>query len=375
MTGYLSDADVSDRIFKHIDEKTTDLGDKVWREPTESYQSKERFDAEIKLLRQVPVPFCPSAALPEKGSYISRTAALTPLIAVRGDDLKVRVFRNSCRHRGMAVADGSGCTRSFVCPYHAWTYGLDGKLKHVPGDQGFPDLDHETHGLVEVKSEERAGLVFVTQDEEISSDALDHMPDIISPDHVVFDTTEIVDEANWKLIAETSMEGYHIKALHTKSFFPYGFDNLNIVETHGPNSRIVFPFRRIEKLRDIPREERRLRGMVTDVFQFFPNTHVSMLSNHSIFIILEPLTPTKTKWVIYRLSNKPVVDGEEFDVEEAKRDAGFVNDTGLVEDRNAACSIQAGLETRANDHFTFGRYEKAIVNFHETLNALLPKVA
>ena len=370
MTRLLSDADVIDRIFAHIDGKTTDHGSGIWQEPTEHYRSPERFAAETDLLRRLPVPFCPSAALPENGSYIARNAAGTPLLVVRGDDGVVRAFRNACRHRGMAVASDSGCTRAFVCPYHAWTYGLDGNLKHVPDAAGFPGVDQEQNGLVAVTAEERGGLVFVTQDDPVSEGALAALPEFFTPEQQLFDTSEWTDEANWKLIAETSMEGYHIKALHNTSFYPYGFDNLNVVETYGPNSRIVFPFRRIEKLRDIPREKRRLSGMVTDVYQIFPNCHVTVLSNHSMLIILDPVSPTQTRWVVYRMSNQ-TSDGQTVDLTEAMRDASFVKDTGLIEDRHAAATIQEGLNTNANSHFTFGKSEQAIAHFHAGLQALV----
>jgi len=373
MTIILNDAEVIDQIFNHIDGKTTDLADKTWQEPIENYKSEERFKAEIALLKRLPVPYCPSASLPENGTYVARTAAGTPLIAVRGDDGIVRAFYNSCRHRGMAVAEGSGSARTFVCPYHSWAYGLDGQLKHVPGADGFPDLDYEKHGLVQVHAEERSGLIFVTQEDPISEGALEALPDFFNPDQVAFDKIEFNDNANWKLLAETSMEGYHIKALHNKTFYPYGLDNINIVETFGPNSRIVFPFRRIEKLRDIPRDERRLSGMVTDVFQLFPNTHISVLSDHSLLIILEPVSPTETRWEIFRLNNR-MKGGKEIDLEKAKRDASFVTDTGLGEDRHAARSIQAGMAGKANEFFTFGKFEKAAIHFHEVMDEMLTKL-
>ena len=107
--------------------------------------------------------------------------------------------------------------------------------------------------------------------------ALAELPEIIAPEQVLFDYSTYVDDANWKLLKEFSMEGYHIKSLHNKSFYPYGYDNLNVVETFGPNSRITFPFRRIEKLRDLPRSEWRIAGKVTYVVQIFPNTRVSGL--------------------------------------------------------------------------------------------------
>lgn len=375
MTQLLSDAEVIERIFHHVDNKSTDTGTDVWREPVENYTSQAHFDAEIRLLRRLPVPFCPSAALPEAGSYVARTAALTPLLAVRGEDGVVRAFRNACRHRGMQVAEGSGCVRAFNCPYHAWSYGLDGALKFIPGAAGFPDLDQATHGLVPVTAEERNGVVFITQEEAISTAGMDAMPQILHPEQQVFDIAELTDASNWKLLCETSMEGYHIKALHNTTFYPYGYDNLNIVETYGPNSRIVFPFRRVEKLRKIAAEERRIDGMVTYVYQLFPNTHITVLSNHSLFIVMEPVSPGESKWIIYRLSNhNGRGESPEERLAEAKRDAEFVKDTGIIEDRHAACAIQAGLDSGANTHLTFGQYEKGIVHFHQNMHALLPQV-
>src|ERR1700687_1237679 len=125
------DQSVVKRSLDHIAKRTTDLGDQVWREPVENYLSRERFAAEMELLRRYPIPFCPSAALPENGSYIARDAAGAPLIAVRASDGVVRAFRNACRHRGMQLADGSGCQKSSVCRYHGWTYALGGRVRHV----------------------------------------------------------------------------------------------------------------------------------------------------------------------------------------------------------------------------------------------------
>ena len=376
MSQWRSAAEVIERVFRHSDNKGTETGGRVWREPGENYLARERFEAEIELLRRLPVPFCPSAALPEAGSYVARTAALTPLLVVRGDDGTVRAFRNACRHRGMPVAEGSGCARAFNCPYHAWSYGLDGQLKFIPGADGFPDFDKADNGLVPVKAEEKHGIVFVTQGETISTAAMDEMPPIIDPEQMVFDTIEFSDDANWKLLCETSMEGYHIKALHNRSFFPYGFDNLNIVETYGPNSRIIFPFRRIEKLRQVPPAERRIDGMVTSVYQLFPNAHISVLSSHSLFIVMEPISPSQSKWIFYRLSNRGGKgESAEEKLKEAKGEAQVVKETGRDEDRHAAREIQAGLKTRANSEFTFGHYENAIVHFHSNLQAMLAKLA
>ena len=115
----MSDQAVAERVLKHIQRGTTDSGAEVWREPVENYRSQARFEREIaQALRRFPTPFCPSAALPEAGSYLAREAGGTPIVAVRGRDGVVRAFRNVCRHRGMRVATGSGCANAFMCGYH-----------------------------------------------------------------------------------------------------------------------------------------------------------------------------------------------------------------------------------------------------------------
>jgi nitrite reductase/ring-hydroxylating ferredoxin subunit len=373
MAMLLSDADVIERVFDHIDQKTTDLGDDGWQEPVANYTSAERLATELELLRRLPIPYCPSAALPEAGSYVARTAAGTPLLVVRGDDGAVRAFRNACRHRGMRLADGEGCKRVFTCTYHGWTYRLDGRLQYIPHEHGFPGFDKSTHGLVPVSAIERHGLVWVTQDEPVGDGALADMVDLFGPGQRIFDSKERADDINWKLNAEATIEGYHIRTTHPETFFPYGFDNLNVVENFGPNSRITYPFRRIEKLRNLPAERRCIDGLVTYVYQLFPNVTVAVLSNHTTLSIAEPETPTRTRFVTYRLTNRGD-DGSAAAGERAKRDAAFVADSGGKEDRDVIRAIQAGIPSGANAHFTFGRFEKAIVHFHRHLDEALARL-
>ena len=127
----MDDQAVAQRVLEHIANGTTDVGAQVWREPVENYRHPARLQAELRLLRRAPAPFCPSAALPEPGSFAAREAAGVPLVVVRATDGEVRAFRNACRHRGLQVATGSGCARAFTCRYHGWTYNLEGKLRHI----------------------------------------------------------------------------------------------------------------------------------------------------------------------------------------------------------------------------------------------------
>jgi len=371
MKSGMNDQAVAQRVLDHIANGTTDVGDVVWREPVANYLSAERLQAEVAcVLRRTPTPFCPSAALPEIGSYVAREVAGIPLVVVRGNDGQVRAFRNACRHRGMQVASGTGCARAFVCRYHGWTYNLEGRLRHIPHEAGFPGFDKEAHPLVPVAATERFGLVFVTQDEPaLGDDSLGGLERLIAPDQRLFATGERDFEVNWKIFLESFIEGYHIKSTHPESFLPYGFDNLNVIDLFGRNSRVTYPFQRIRKLAKVAPAERRVEGLLTYVYHLFPNVLVTVLSCHTNVVILEPLGVDRTRQFTYTLTNGGGDDPEALD--EARRDAEFVGNTGALEDRAVVHAIQRGLASGANEAFTFGRYESAIAHFHQTLTAAL----
>ena len=372
-----NDAELLDHILNHIDNGTTDLGNEEWLEPVENYASQARFDAEQRLMRRLPIPFCPVAALPEPGSYIARQSAGVPIVVVRDEQGTIRAFRNACRHRGMQLAEGTGCTKIFRCNYHGWAYRLDGRLEYVPHEHGFPDLDKRRNGLVPVHSIDiQSGLVFVTQDEPVGLGALESLPELLTEDQVIFESQEKVEEANWKLTAEGTLEGYHIKPTHPESFFPYGYDNLNVVEMQGPNSRVCYPFRRIEKLRDAPRENLSLDRMVTLVNRIFPFTSVTRLAQHYGVSFAEPESPTRTRYFNYRLT-LPTVDGLEPSEEalaRAKKDVAFLSDTGDKEDAKVVSDIQAAIGSGANTHYRFGRFESAIGHLHRNLARYLARL-
>jgi phenylpropionate dioxygenase-like ring-hydroxylating dioxygenase large terminal subunit len=365
----LTDHEITERVLAHIANRTTDVSEGLWREPVENYRSQERFEAEMqRVLRGTYAAFCPSEALSEAGSFVSRDAAGRPVVAVRGQDGVVRAFQNVCRHRGMRVAPERGCAKAFVCPYHGWTYELSGRLRHVPHAEGFPGLDRDRHGLAPLDAIERHGFVFVSQAKDTSETHLAELPEMIGEGQKLYATSARETEANWKIVLEGFLEGYHIRATHPETFFPYGFDNLNVIEHFGPHSRVTFPFRRIEKLAALPPSERRVMGFVTFVYHIFPNALVTVLSNHTNLLVLEPLSVDRTNVVSYSLTNRSG-DGAEV-LEAAARDAQFTA-IGANEDRAIVSAIQRGVASDANESFVFGRFESAIAHFHRTLDRML----
>jgi len=363
-TELMSDEEGMARIFDHLDNGTTDRGEANWKEPTDNYQSAERLEAELDLLRRRWIVFCPSSAMLKSGDYIARDSAGIPIVVVRGNDDQVRAFRNACRHRGVQVANGEGCTSVFVCPYHGWSYGTDGSLRSIPHSAGFPGLEKENRGLVPVDCLEKAGLVFVRQ--TAGADAHTSAPDIpdLIPDGFRVVKSEAMDiEANWKLHLESALEGYHIRSTHQTTFFPVQYDNLTVVEAFGENSRIAFPYQAIEGLRDRPHTDWSANGRITFVYHLFPNVIISTFPDCMQVVVIEPLGLERTRQHMFLLTGcaeggealEAVFKGQEFAAK------------GAIEDRDVVMSAQRGLKSGANQYLEFGLFESAIGRFHETL--------
>ena len=215
------------------------------------------------MLRSYPSVYLPSAALPNPGDHVERVSFGVPLFAVRGRDGRARVFRNACRHRGMALVEGPGCAQALVCRYHGWTYRLDGTLSHVPHADAFPDLDMPARGLVEVDSREVDGLIVIgpLQSHRARKRRMPQWPPWPTAAHGATSccprprlvaVRPALRAMNWKVLVEQFLEGYHIRTTHKDTFYPIQYDDLNVVEAFGPNTRITFPYKNIERLRDRP---------------------------------------------------------------------------------------------------------------------------
>jgi phenylpropionate dioxygenase-like ring-hydroxylating dioxygenase large terminal subunit len=113
------------------------------------YFDQEFFEAEKKaFLRAAPQVVCHQSEIREPGEWRSIDYLGESVIVIRGDDAEVRAFSNVCRHRGSRIVDGTGgCAKVLTCPYHAWSYGRDGRLVGVPHRNEYPGLRTEDHGL------------------------------------------------------------------------------------------------------------------------------------------------------------------------------------------------------------------------------------
>jgi choline monooxygenase len=381
------DVQIVRRVLAHIDAGTTDEGD-AWREPVENYLDPKRFADELRLLRSLPSVFIPSATIPNPGDHVERVCFGTPLCAVRGNDGRARVFRNACRHRGMALVEGAGCSHALVCRYHGWTYRLDGSLAHVPHANAFPDLNMSTRGLVEVTSIEADGLIVIgalEQDAAQSSlracaqDTMTALTDgspwrsKLLPAERLVGSESVIRTINWKVLVEQFLEGYHIRSTHRDTFYPLQYDDLNVVEIFGPNSRITFPYRNIERLRNRPESLWTTERRVTFVYQLFPNVMLATFPDQVIMVVVDPIDVGASRVTTYILATPEAADTTLIAVRQHSDTmaAGTLLKRGALEDNEMSAGVQRGLHAGANAFVEFGRHESAIGHFHSLLNQRL----
>jgi Rieske 2Fe-2S family protein len=160
--------------------------------------------------------------LPESGSYIRRNVLDTSLFIVRGADDQLRAFHNVCRHRGATIVqDDAGRAGGFSCPYHAWTYSLDGKLRRPQHTDQLRDFDCDDFGLNPIRLATMAGFVLVNLDPlaEPFSAFAGRLPDMLArfrlPELRRVKRTTYDVAANWKVIVENALECYHCPGVHT----------------------------------------------------------------------------------------------------------------------------------------------------------------
>ncbi|HLE99335.1 MAG TPA: aromatic ring-hydroxylating dioxygenase subunit alpha [Gaiellaceae bacterium] len=160
--------------------------------------------------------------VPEPGSFAANRVADVPVVLVRDEEGTLRAFLNVCRHRGSIVCDGSGRRRTLQCPYHAWTYGLDGRLLAAPRLASEGDDDREELGLVPLRLASWGPLLFVNPDPEAAplEEVLDGTPKRIAEAGIDVDALRFLRrweyevDANWKIVAENFLECYHCPTAH-----------------------------------------------------------------------------------------------------------------------------------------------------------------
>lgn len=344
----------------------------------------------------------PSCEIPKTGDYVVYEVGVYSIVIVRGADTEIRAFHNACRHRGSVLCKSKkGRNPKLVCPYHQWTYGLDGKLLWAR-DMG-PDFDPSKHGLKPVHCRNNSGMVYICvadqapDFEEFAAETARYLaPHDLENSKVAFETTTI-ENGNWKLVWENNRECYHCAGNHPSLCRTFPEDPRAIGNTGdgGLASELDKHVARCEAVGapsayHIARdgEWRFVRTPLLDgaesytmdtkvavtkpnssipfrdagaLLKFrYPGTWNHFLSDHSILFRVTPVSPTRTELCTKWLVHKDAVEGVDYDLTRLTEVWAHTND----EDREVVENNQKGILTPAYEPGPYSEiHEGGVIQF------------
>ncbi|MBC5764277.1 aromatic ring-hydroxylating oxygenase subunit alpha [Ramlibacter albus] len=358
-------------------------GDEVRHIPVERYYDSGIRDAEVEqLFRKLPLIAAHSSEL-APGQALAHDAYGVPMLLTRDADGRARAFLNVCRHRGMRLVQHAQAQDkpAISCPYHGWTYRLDGTLRHMLHAEAFGPCAQGERDLVALPCAERHGLVWVVPSPGAAIDLDDFLGGLNDelPFHEIeslqlFRTIDAEYAANWKLIVDAFLEPYHIRVLHRDTIAPFFTDGITAAERHGPHISSLVARRtaqeRVDAKGPMPSTTDEVRRLATPSHVIFPNTITIFHPDYLSLITLYPTGPETLRWTHRMLVPK---DKSTPDWTPHWEKTFSLIEQGVFqkEDIHCAVNIQKGLRTGANAHLTVGRMEQAVAWFHDAVASRL----
>ncbi|SEK06068.1 MULTISPECIES: aromatic ring-hydroxylating dioxygenase subunit alpha [unclassified Variovorax] len=350
--------------------------------PVSRYLDPERHEQEVAcIFRRHPLALCPSASLANAGDSFAIDVAGLPLLFVRGPDGKLSGFVNACRHRGARLKPpGASSQRALVCPYHSWTYALDGTLRGRPAEEDFPHAPASACSLARVPVAEALGFVWaipraVAEGESTTidigawlgrfgTDLRSWGYDSWQPFHEhAFDNA-----ANWKIPFEANLETYHFQYAHRNSIAALFYDNLLMADHDRQHHRLFLPKRSIESLRGTPSQEWRVGPHSNIIYFFFPATFILHEGDHANAFTVLPESPGRSRVIASTLIPE-LPKTEKSQNHWRKNVASFWG--ALDEDFALGVSAQSTLASGAQPSLYFGATEWCSARFHADVEAAL----
>ena len=343
--------------------------------PVSYFLSEDVFATEKRrVFGRVPLPVAPSARLPEPGTSFASDHYGLPLLFTRDRQGEVRAFLNACKHKGAKLIENEALHREprLVCPYHSWTYMLDGRLAGIARPECFSGIDKADYALTPIPVREFGGLVWAVLDRAAEPDFADlvaefgadldalGLPQAHLYGHQSFDV-----KANWKLVLEPFQENYHVRRLHSQSIGELFEDTTSIIDKFGPHQRKLKPRGgfRVEQL-DEPGAN--IHKAVNHVYQIFPNGVLITSPYYISFMVVIPVAVDRSIVDYFMLvPEAPATPKAE---EVMARSYALVLKVFGTEDFRAAEISNAGLRSGALDHVVYGGMENTIPRYYEQLD-------
>ena len=369
---------ITRRIVDFVERGTTELGEEVFLNPVATYTCAEQAARERQgFFRDRPLFFGLSCELPNPGDWRTDDLSGVPILVVRNGDGELRAFLNVCRHRGAKVASGAGSGRRlFVCPYHAWSYDLDGRLTRLGPEAAFSGLTCAERSLMPLPVAEKHGLIFVKASPggEFDVDALlgGLGPEFASygfRGYSHFTTQTLTKDMNWKLVIDTFLETWHVATLHKATIASIFQPNVNAFDAFGRNGRLTLPRRSLLENAKETEDRWDLLTHSAIIYQLFPNALLVWQGDHLETWRAFPAGGATDRCVAEAALFAPEPAVTDKAKRHWERNMDLLMRTVEEEDFPVCLDIQGGLASGAQTHTTFGRNEPALAHYHRGIQA------
>lgn len=345
------------------------------QKPVSMFTGQEQFENEMNsVFQRQPIALTVSALL-KPGHVMAHDGYGVPLLISRDKQGVAHVFLNACQHKGAKLIEGCDVhKRNLVtCPYHAWSYTLSGDLAAVAREETFANFDKDTRRLTEMPCREFAGMIWTILDRESDPDWSNLHPQVdedfkamrIDKAHV-YGRRQFPLNANWKVVLEPFLEGYHVQRLHARSIGSMFADTPNITETFGPNIRQISGKVNFTPEVLVEEADENIHKTVTHAYEVFPNVVVVTSPYYISLMIIMPRAAGKSVVDYFMLT--PVAPDNE------KAEALYSKSYELIqavfgkEDFWAAEMSQEGLESGALKTVVYSGLEETIMTFYDILD-------
>jgi len=349
-----------------------------------TYLSNEFFELEATLFKSHWMLAGHVSELQQPGDFITFNAVGERAIVIVDEEQTIRSFHNVCRHRGATLLNDVGqCKHRINCPFHGWSYGLDGSLKGVPLPDTFKDLNKTNYGLKPVRLEQWQGFIFVNFNDTADSVAEQFKgiekeiePYQIAKMKPISERYDRIKPYNWKVIHDIDNEGYHVPVGHPslqqlygqsyKDNFINGIPVSEAVINDKPAS--LWSVRHYQKLlpqfEHLPEHRQKSWWYVG----IFPNAVIALYPDCIEYYMTIPVSVNKTRYV-----------GRSFGLPDTRAEVaacrylnGRINGITEEEDESFVQDLQEGMRSSVFPEPTLSSTEQGVKQFHQKIQTLFP---
>lgn len=351
------------------------------------YQDDALFDLECdQLFRKNWMLVAHISDIPDNRDFLTFEVAGESAIVIRGHDHKLRAFHNVCRHRGSRLlnADSGQCAPTLSCPFHGWTYQLDGELVGVPAQSTFPNLDKTTKNLVPVDLEIWMGFIFIrfapggASLAETMKPVEDWLRPYRLPEMLPLSNSHCPDvfPCNWKVVHDIDNEGYHVPVGHPQLQELYGkhysdhvigghsVSTARLNDRPGKNWSVRNYQQLLPQFDHLPEENQRLWFYIS----IFPNMVLGLYPDSIEYYMTIPVSTQKT-----------ILKGASYALPDSRRGMNAVrwlsrriNRITGDEDVSFVMRMHEGMKSSAFPEPELSSLESGVREFHHRIQAVLP---